>query len=137
MQDMADRQLTYFKLKHTKQRDEVRKRTEGVEDQDQRKALLSEVTDHNKALRYLEILASLNDKAINSKREFDRCIYSGMKRINEGSPGDTLNYLKQANQNLLKLRSICRSQKEIEKELIDLTKRTIKDLNYEKDALKR
>jgi hypothetical protein len=60
-----------------------------------------------------------------------------MKRINEGKPGETMSYLKQANNHLNRIASIYRSQRELEKQLIDLSKRIIKDLNYEKDALKR
>ena len=135
--ELFPRQLKYIEIKHTKQRDEIRNRIQGVKDQDQRKALLAEITEHNQALRYLSNMNSLNEKTVETKREFDRCIYTGMKRINEGKPGETMSYLKQANNHLNRIASIYRSQRELEKQLIDLSKRIIKDLNYEKDALKR
>ena len=135
--ELFPRQLKYLGLKHTKQRDVTRNRLQGVKDQNQRKALLAEITDHNQALRNLGIMNSLNDKAMETKREFDRCIYAGMKRINEGKPGETMSYLKQANNHLNRIALIYRNQRELEKQLIELSKRIIKDLNYEKDALKR
>ena len=124
--ELFPRQLKYIELKHTKQRDEIRNRIQGVKDQDQRKALLAEITEHNQALRYLSNMNSLNEKAVEMKREFDRCIYTGIKRINEGKPEETMSYLKQANNFLKRISSVYTSERQLEKQLIDLSKRISK-----------
>lgn len=133
-QEIIPRQLNLYRLRHTKQLELVRNRLKDTKDNEQRKYLLREVESHKKALNMIDNIKGLNDKAINDKREFDRNLYAAMLRLRDRKPEESVQLLSRSKGYLDELKKSCEYQRRLEKELIGINKKTIKELEREKDA---
>jgi hypothetical protein len=82
-------------------------------------------------------LKELDIKIQNIKRSFDRMIFTVMQRIGQQNPAQANELLGQSKRHLASLKAQVENQKRIEKGLIDINKKIIKDLKREKEALNR
>ena len=131
---LIPRQLNLYKLRHMKQLEFVRNRLHETKDAEQKKHLYRELESHKKALSTIETLKSLNQKALELKREFDRNVYAAMIRIREKRPDEAVALLNRSKRYLDDLRKIYENQKRLEKELIYINKKTINELKKEKNV---
>jgi len=65
---------------------------------------------------------------------FNRLVYAAMEKLKTTNPHDALSYLHASCQELEKMHSIYKHQKEIEDYLLKVNKKTIKDLKKEKSS---
>jgi hypothetical protein len=131
------RELNLFKLRHSKKLEEIRNKLSTIKNNNQRKPLLLQIDDHKKALSLIELLKELDIKIQNIKRSFDRMIFTAMQRIAQKNPSQANELLRESKRHLASLKTQIENQKRMEKGLIDINNKTIKDLKREKEALNR
>jgi hypothetical protein len=131
------RELNLFKLRHSKKLEEIRNKLSIIKNNNQRKPLLLQIDDHKKALSLIELLKELDIKIQNIKRSFDRMIFTAMQRIAQKNPSQANELLRESKRHLASLKAQIENQKRMEKGLIDINNKTIKDLKREKEALNR
>jgi prephenate dehydrogenase len=124
-------------ISFAKKLEEIRNKLSTIKNINHRKPLLLQIEDHKKALQLIELLKELDIKIQNIKRSFDRMIFTAMQRIGQQNPAQANELLGQSKRHLASLKAQIESQKRIEKGLIDINKKTIKDLKREKEALNR
>ena len=93
------------------------------------------IFDHKKALDMVSRIKNQDEKIKAIHREFRRNMSFAMKRLNENKAASAPEYIKRGNHYLSEMQSAIKHQRGMEKDLIDITKKTIYDLKQEKNTL--
>ena len=83
-------------------------------------------------LQALDFMETYGQKIIAFSQTFNKLIYTGMQKLKGRYPSEAQDHLLQAHRSLREMRQIYEKQKEIEKYLLKLNKKTISDLKREK-----
>ncbi len=127
--------LNLYKLRHTKQLEETRNRLESVRDNTERRPLLQLIDDHKKALDIIARIKNLEEKGKELHREFRRNMSFAMIRLNQNQAPAAPGYINRARRYLSEFQNAIKHQRSMERDLLDIAKKTIYNLKQEKDAL--
>ena len=120
--------------KHIHQRDiaELEKRFSNAKDKAEKKVIEEEIVYQKRMVEALEFMETYEKRVTDFTQSFNNLIYTGMQKLKGRYASDALEYLMEAHKSLVGMKQIYQKQKEIEKYLLKLNKKTIKDLKKEK-----
>ena len=118
---------------HKKDVKELEERLRKTKGKKKRKIIEEEIYYQKSMLDALSFMEKQEPVIRQFTKEFNQLVYSGMQKAKNGYPVDALPELEQAFSRLRDMRNIFKNQKEIEKYLVKLDRKVIKDLEKEKD----
>jgi len=130
--ELIKRHVNAYKSIHRKNLPELEKRLEEEKDKKKRKNIEEEITYQKWMLQALDFMETYGKKIIAFSQTFNKLIYTGMQKLKGRYPSEAQDHLLHAHRSLREMRQIYEKQKEIEKYLLKLNKRTISDLKREK-----
>ena len=130
---LIQKHVSAYKRLHRKNIPELEKRLSQTKEKKKQKLIQEEIFYQKTMLQALEYLQK-NEENINSfTQSFNRIVYTAMQRVRSKSPNDALSYLDHALRSLKQMSHIYKKQKNLEKYLISVDKKTISDLKNEKN----
>ena len=91
-----------------------------------------EIIYQKRMIEALDFMEKYEKRITDFTQSFNKFIYAAMQKLKGRYPSDALDYLVEAHKSLVGMKQIYQKQKEIEKYLLKLNKKTIKDLKKEK-----
>ena len=117
---------------HKKDINEIQQRLNKANSPKQKQILGEELHYQKTMLDVIAFMDKAESRVIDFCKSFNTLIYQAMNRFTKNNPADALSYLQTAKNNLVKMGSIYKKQKELEKYLVKSEKKLIKDLKAEK-----
>ena len=130
--DLIKRHEKAYKNIHQRDVSELEKRFSGAKDKAEKKVIEEEIVYQKKMVEALEFMENYEKKIVDFTQSFNKLIYTGMQKLKGRYPSDAQDYLVEAHKSLTGMKQVYEKQKEIEKYLLKLNKKTIKDLKREK-----
>ena len=121
-----------YKAIHRKDIPELEKRLNQTHDKKQRKTIEEEVSYQKRMLQTLDFMQKYESKINEFTQSFNNLLSVAMQRLKSHYPNDALSYLENANTSLQNMKHIYNKQRDYEKYLLKLNKKTIRDLKKEK-----
>jgi len=121
-----------YKAIHRKDIPELDKRLNQTHDKKQRKTIGEEVSYQKHMLQTLDFMEKYESKINDFTQSFNNLLSVAMQRLRSHYPNDALSYLENANTSLQSMKHIYNKQRDYEKYLLMLNKKTIKNLKKEK-----
>lgn len=118
---------------HRKNIPELEKRLSGEKDGKKRKALEEEIIYQKRMLQAIDYIQRYESRIVNFVQSFDRLLAESMQKLKGHSPREALSCLEYASKSLQDMKHIYEKEKDLEKYLLKLNKKTIYDLKKEKD----
>ena len=100
-----------------------------------KKTIEDEIIYQQKMLQALEFMKRYESKIVQFIDSFNRLVYGAMQKLKSHYPNDALSYLEQAYKGLFEMKHIYKKEREFEKYLLRLNKKTISKLKKEKDPI--
>ena len=122
-----------YKAIHRKDIPELEKRLNQTHDKKQRKTIEEEVSYQKRMLQTLDFMQKYESKINEFTQSFNNLLSVAMQRLKSHYPNDALSYLENANTSLQSMKHIYNKQRDYEKYLLKLNKKTIRDLKKEKN----
>ncbi|MBW1781275.1 MAG: hypothetical protein JRL30_11100 [Deltaproteobacteria bacterium] len=121
-----------YKNIHKRDISELEKRSSNAKSNDEKRVIEEEIFYQRNMVKALEFMDKYEQRIIDFTASFNKLIYGGMQKLKERYPSDALEYLVEAHKSLTEMKHVYEKQKEFEKYLLKLDKKTIKDLKKEK-----
>jgi len=121
-----------YKSIHKRDVGELEKRFSGAKNNDEKKVIEEEIVYQKKMVEALDFMEKYEKRITDFTQSFNKFIYAAMQKLKGRYASDSLDYLVEAYKNLTGMKHVYEKQKEIEKYLLKLNKKTIKDLKKEK-----
>ena len=112
----------------------LQKKLHGTQDKKQRSLVDAEITYQKRMIQALAYLEKYQAKISNLINSFNRFIDLAVERLRTGNQADAVTNLERAHRNLYDLKHIYAEQKSLEKYLLALEKKTVRNLKKEKAA---
>ena len=109
----------------------LEKRLGEAKDKRKRKTIEEEIYYQKKMLQVLKFMEAYESKIVEFAQSFNKLLYRAMDRLKSRYPNDAVAYLEHARQSLLAMKNIYEKQKDIERYLLKINKKTISDLKRE------
>jgi hypothetical protein len=129
---LIQRHINAYKGIHRRNIPELEKRFSATKNGKTKKAIEKEITYQKKMLLALDFMERYEKKIISFSQSFNKLIYTAMQRLKSRYPLDAQAYLVNAHNSLREMRYIYEKEKEIEKYLLKLNKKSVSDLKNEK-----
>ena len=121
-----------YKNIHSRDVSELEKRLSSAKNKDEKKVIEEEIVYQQKMVEALDFIEKYEKKITDFTESFNKLIYAAIQKFRGRYPSDALDYLAEAHKSLTGMKNVYEKQKEIEKYLLRLNKKTIKDLKKEK-----
>ena len=121
----------YHKI-HKQDIPQLQKRLAQAKTKNKQHVIQEEINYQKKMIQILEWMNRYESKIIEFTQAFNKLLFQAMQGLRSRYPNDAMSYINNAHQNLISMKSIYQRQKEFEKYLIKLDKKTISDLKREK-----
>ena len=130
--ELIKRHEKAYKNIHKRDVAELEKRFSGAKNKEENEVIEEEIVYQKKMVEALEFMEKYEKRITDFTQSFNKFIYAGMQKLKSRYASDALDYLVEAHKNLTGMKHVYEKQKEIEKYLLKLNKKTIKDLKKEK-----
>jgi len=131
--NVIKKHLKAFDQLHRKDISELEKRLEKSTGKKQRKTIEEEIAYQRKMLHAIDFIERYESKIVEFTTYFNKLVYGAMQKMKDHNPNGTLSYLDNAYKGLLEMKQIYKKERELEKYLLKINKKTISDLKKEKD----
>ena len=121
-----------YKNIHSRDVSELEKRFSSAKNKDEKKVIEEEIVYQQKMVEALDFMEKYEKKITDFTESFNKLIYAAIQKFRGRYPSDALDYLVESHKSLTGMKQVYEKQKEIEKYLLRLNKKTIKDLKKEK-----
>ena len=129
------RQAEIYKSKHRKDINELQKRySEAKNNPKQQKAIQEELHYQKQMIQLLDFIETYEKRIIEFTQNLNQTISKAMQKLRSLYPHDCIEYLEYAKKEIAGMKHIFKKQKELEKYILKLNKKTIKDLKKEKTS---
>jgi len=118
---------------HKKDTSELEKRLRSEADRKKKQIIEEELTYQRRMIEAVNFLQRYESKIQQFIQSFNRFLYTAMEKLKTRNPHESLAYLDAAKNDLSNMKNIYNRQKEIEKYLLNINKKTIRDLKKEKN----
>ena len=127
------RQAEIFKSKHRKDIHELEKRYHEAKDNPkQQKLIHEELTYQKRMIEVLDFIETYENKIVEFTQHLNQTLSKAMLKLRSIYPHECLEYLNYAHKEISNMKHIFKKQKELEKYVISLNKKTMKNLKKEK-----
>jgi len=127
------RQAEIFKLKHRKDISELEKRYHEAKDNPKQQKLIREELSYQKRMiEVLDFIEKYENKIVEFTQNLNQTLSKAMQKLRSLYPHECLEYLENAHKQIVSMKHIFKKQKELEKYVLSLNKKTMKDLKKEK-----
>ena len=126
--------INAYKAIHLRNIPELEKRLSEVKDDKAKKSIEKEITYQKWMLQALDFMQRYESKIMGFTETFNKLLYAAMQKLKSRYPTDAQEYLIHAYNGLQEMKHIFEKQREIEKYLLKLNKKTISDLRKEKQS---
>ena len=130
---LIKKHLNAYKTLHRKDISELEQRLEQTKSKKNMKIIEEEIVYQKNMLQAIDFLKRYELKIVTFVDSFNELVSGAMQKIKGRYPNDALSYLGHAYKGLLEMKYIYKKQRELEKYLLKLNKKTISDLKKEKD----
>ena len=130
--ELIKRHEKAYKNIHKRDIAELEKRFSNAKNKDEKKVIEDEIIFQKRMIEALDFIEKYEKRITDFTQSFNKFIYAGMQKLKGRYASDALDYLVEAHKNLTGMKRVYEKQKEIEKYLLKLNKKTIKDLKEEK-----
>jgi hypothetical protein len=130
---LIQKHVRSYKRLHQKNIPELEKRLSQTKDKKKQKLIQEEIIYQKRMLQALDYLEKYEEKINSFTQSFNRIVYTAMQRVRSKYPNDALSYLERARHSVVHMKHIYEKQKDLEKYLITVDKKTISDLKNEKN----
>jgi len=130
--ELIKRHEKAYKSIHKRDVSELEKRFSDAKNKEEKKVIEEEIVYQQKMVEALDFMEKYEKRITDFTQSFNKLIYAGMQKLKGRYPSDALDYLVEAHKSLAGMKQVYEKQKEIEKYLLQLNKKTIKDLKKEK-----
>jgi len=130
---LIQQHIRAYKKLHRKNLPELENRLSQTKDKKKQKLIIEEIFYQKRMLQALDYIRKYEGKINVFTQSFTRIVYTAMQRVKSKYPNDALAYLEHARHSLIQMKHIYEKQKDLENYLVSLDKKTISDLNKEKD----
>lgn len=130
--ELIKRHEKAYKNIHKRDVAELEKRFSNAKDKDKKRVIEEEIIYQRKMVEALEFIEKYEQRITDFTQSFNKFIYAAMQKLKGRYASDALEYLVEAHKSLTGMKQVYQKQKEIEKYLLNLNKKTIKDLKKEK-----
>ena len=130
---LIQKHVRAYKRLHQKNIPELEKRLSETREGKKKKLLEEEIFYQKRMLQALDYLQKYEPKINEFTQSFNRIVYTAMQRVRSKYPNDALSYLEHARHSVIQMKHIYEKQKDLEKYLIAVDKKTISDLKNEKN----
>lgn len=117
---------------HRKDIPELEKRLRAAKDQESQQPIKEEIEYQKQMLKVIDFMNQWESKLNDFGRSFNLLLQTAIRRLQESKPGEAMMYMKNAHGSLMRMRQVYNQQKEFERYLMKLDKKTIADLKKEK-----
>jgi len=117
---------------HKRDLSELEKRLSSAKNKDEKKVIEEEIVYQQKMVEALDFMDKYEKRITDFTESFNKLIYAAMQKLKGRYPAETLDYLVESHKSLKGMKNVYKKQKEIEKYLLRLNKKTINDLKKEK-----
>ena len=130
--ELIKRHEKAYKNIHKRDVAELEKRFSGAKNNDEKKVIEEEIVYQKRMVEALDFIEKYEQRITDFTQSFNKFIYAAMQKLKGRYASDALEYLVEAHKSLTAMKHVYEKQKEIEKYLLKLNKKTIKDLKKEK-----
>ncbi|MBT6340291.1 MAG: hypothetical protein HOJ48_13450 [Desulfobacula sp.] len=120
-----------YRRHHKKDINEIQQRLNTANSLKQKQVLGEELHYQKTMLEVISFMDKAESRVIDFCKSFNSLIYQAMNRFTKNNPAEALSYLQTAKNNLAKMDSIYKKQRDLEKYLLKSDKKLIKDLKKE------
>jgi len=131
--DLIKKHLNSYNALHRKDISELEKRLEKTKIKNKKNIIKDEIIYQQKMLEGLDFMNRYESKILQFADSFNKFVQNAMQKLKGHYPNDALSYLEQAYKKLLEMKHIYEKEREFEKYLLKLNKKTISELKKEKD----
>jgi len=132
---LLKRQAEIFKSKHRKDISELEKRYRTSNgNPKQQKLIHEELTYQKRMIEVLNFIETYENKIVEFTQNLNQTLSRAMLKLKSLYPHECLGYLNYAHKQIVSMKHIFKKQKELEKYVLSLNKKTMKDLKKEKKA---
>ena len=121
-----------YRSLHRKDIGELERRLTETPDAKKRKTIEEELTYQKRMIEALKFMEVYESKITDFTNNFNRLLYTAMQKLKTIQPNDAIAYLISGLKNLQNMHIIYEKQRDIERYLLTLNKKTIRDLKKEK-----
>jgi len=132
--DLIEKHETAYHGKHKKDIWKLNQRLEETQDPKQQQILKEELTYQKRMIQALEYFNKYRSPIVKLVRSFNRFLATAIERLKTNYVDDAIRNLEQAHKNLYDLKHMYAQQKGLEKYLMKMDHKMIKDLKIEKKA---
>ena len=126
--------INSYKAHHKTDIPELQQRLNATKDKNKRKEIEEEILYQHQMIRRLDFMNRYEHKIIEFSQAFNQLLFVALEKLKTQNTADSLPYLTKAYDDLQQMKHIYKKQKWFEKSLLKLGKRTIRDLDKEKNA---
>lgn len=130
--ELIKRHEKAYKNIHERDVSELEKRFSNAKNKEEKKLIEEEILYQQKMVAALDFMEKYEKRITDFSESFNKLIYAGIHKFKGRYPSEALDYLVEAHRSLTGMKNVYKKQKEIEKYLLKLNKKTIKDLKTEK-----
>jgi len=132
---LLKRQAEIFKSKHRKDISEMKKRYHEAKDNPkQQKLIHEELTYQKRMIEVLDFIEACENRIIEFTQNLNQTLSKAMLKLKSIYPHECLEYLNYAHKQIGAMKHLFKKQKQLEKYVLSLNKKTMKDLKKEKKA---
>ena len=131
--ELIRRHLIAYKQIHRKDIPELEKRLAESTDRKTQDIIQEQITYQKRMLQALEFMQRYAPKIEEFTKSLNRLVFMAMEKMKSAYPGDALKYLEYACRDMEQMKTTYEKQKDLEKYLLRINKKTIRDLKKEKD----
>ncbi len=129
------RQAEIFKSKHRKDINELQKRYQEAKDNPKQQEIIKEeISFQKRMIEVLDFIETYENRIVEFTQSLNQTISKSMIKLRSIYPHECVEYLESARKSIEGMKHIFKKQKELEKYVLSLNKKTIKDLKKEKKA---
>ncbi|MBC2714925.1 MAG: hypothetical protein HF978_06410 [Desulfobacteraceae bacterium] len=130
---LIKKHLNSYQSLHRKDISELEDRMKKTKSEKKQKIIEEEILYQQKMLQVIDFMKSYESKIVLFTDTFNKLLSASMQKLKTHHPNDALNFLVQAYKEIMSMKHIFKKQKEFEKFLIKLNKKTVSNLKKEKD----
>ncbi|RJR23289.1 MAG: hypothetical protein C4582_05680 [Desulfobacteraceae bacterium] len=131
--ELIKRHVNAYRRLHRKNLPELEKRFQNEKDPAKKKIIEEEMTYQKRMLQVLDFLEANESRILSFSQAFNKIIATAIQSLKGGSASEARDLLVRAHGGLREMKQVYEKQKNIEKYILTLDRRTIGDLKKEKD----
>ena len=130
---LIEKHLEFYQAGRSKDIAKLEKRLAQTKDKNKLQTIKEEIEYQKQMLKALDFMQRYEKQVSTLCQSFNILLDTAMKKLINRRPAEALSNLESARNSLLEIKQIYKKQKNIEKYLLKLDKKTISDLKKEKD----